>query len=196
MLPARVTSIPPGCTSPPINNTYKRIVILSEHSESKDLSSAHALDSLFDRLAAYWLLATDYWLLTLDSLDQLLAFCPDVTSSDHTNLDLYRPLLEAAKTQEQRHDLERLILLGERINEPCSLPLQYAAIAQLLRIRTKSGVLAPLHPNRVQESFSSAPGSRHIVLKARQLGMTTWIAATFFLFTITRPGTMTVLVTR
>jgi hypothetical protein len=34
----------------------------------------------------------------------------------------------------------------------------------------------------------------NIVLKARQMGMTTWIAARFFLHTITTPGTLTLLV--
>jgi hypothetical protein len=35
-------------------------------------------------------------------------------------------------------------------------------------------------------------GQRNIVLKARQLGLTTWAATRFFLKTITRPGTLTV----
>ena len=34
-------------------------------------------------------------------------------------------------------------------------------------------------------------GQRNIVLKARQMGLTTWAAARFFLKTITQPGTLT-----
>ena len=37
----------------------------------------------------------------------------------------------------------------------------------------------------------SIRGKRNIVLKARQMGLTTWAAARFFLKTITRPGTLT-----
>ncbi|MGA7156017.1 MAG: terminase [Acidobacteriaceae bacterium] len=39
--------------------------------------------------------------------------------------------------------------------------------------------------------FEEKRGRQNIVLKARQMGMTTWVAARFFLRTITRPGTMT-----
>jgi hypothetical protein len=37
----------------------------------------------------------------------------------------------------------------------------------------------------------AAAGRRNIVLKARQMGLTTWAAARFFLKTITQPGTLT-----
>jgi len=49
-----------------------------------------------------------------------------------------------------------------------------------------------LRPNRVQAEFERRRGQRNIVLKARQMGVSTWIAARFFLKTITRPGTLTV----
>ncbi len=39
--------------------------------------------------------------------------------------------------------------------------------------------------------MSSGAGERNIVLKARQMGLTTWVAARFFLKTITQPGTLT-----
>jgi len=67
-------------------------------------------------------------------------------------------------------------------------------IKQLLRIRDKEGKLVPLHPNRAQREYSRASKGHNIVLKARQMGTTTWVAARFFLATITRPGTLTVLV--
>jgi hypothetical protein len=62
----------------------------------------------------------------------------------------------------------------------------------LLKIRDKDGVLAPLAPNQAQAEFEQRATRRNIVLKARQLGMTTYIAARFFLQTITRPGTLSV----
>lgn len=45
--------------------------------------------------------------------------------------------------------------------------------------------------NAVQCAFEERMGRQNIVLKARQMGLTTWIAARFFLRTITRPGTLT-----
>lgn len=62
----------------------------------------------------------------------------------------------------------------------------------LLRIRDKDGVLRPLIGNRAQCSFSRNATRRNIVLKARQMGITTWVAARFFIATITRPGMLTV----
>jgi hypothetical protein len=62
---------------------------------------------------------------------------------------------------------------------------------QLLRVRTRSGLVRPLLANDVQKEFERNCGQRNIVLKARQLGLTTWAAARFFLRTITHPGTLT-----
>lgn len=62
---------------------------------------------------------------------------------------------------------------------------------KLLHVRTRSGKLKLLEPNIVQRAFEETRGQRNIVLKARQLGLTTWAAARFFLKTITRPGTLT-----
>jgi hypothetical protein len=46
--------------------------------------------------------------------------------------------------------------------------------------------------NRVQQAYSRLCSKRNIVLKARQLGITTYVAARFFVQTITQPGTLTV----
>ncbi|HEY0760274.1 MAG TPA: terminase [Acidisarcina sp.] len=62
----------------------------------------------------------------------------------------------------------------------------------LLRIRDREGRNVPLLPNAVQSQYQRTAGRRNIVLKARQLGISTWVAGQFFLKTITRPGTMTV----
>src|ERR1700678_2378378 len=63
---------------------------------------------------------------------------------------------------------------------------------QLLFVRTKDGRTGPLRANAVQQLFEQRRGQLNIVLKARQMGLTTWTAARFFLKTITHPGTMTV----
>jgi hypothetical protein len=62
---------------------------------------------------------------------------------------------------------------------------------KLLQVRTREGRTAPLKPNKAQMMFERRRGERNIVLKARQMGLTTWAAARFFLKTITRPGTLT-----
>ena len=62
---------------------------------------------------------------------------------------------------------------------------------KLLRVRTRSGVTEPLCANTVQKLFEAQRGTQNIVLKARQMGLTTWAAARFFLKTITQPGTLT-----
>jgi hypothetical protein len=66
-----------------------------------------------------------------------------------------------------------------------------ALAEMLLRVRTKEGRTAPLKANGVQREFERWRGERNIVLKARQLGLTTWTAGRFFLKTITHPGTLT-----
>ena len=66
-----------------------------------------------------------------------------------------------------------------------------ALAESLLRVRTKDGGTAPLTANAAQRAFERRRGRQNIVLKARQMGMTTWAAARFFLKTITIPGTLT-----
>jgi hypothetical protein len=63
--------------------------------------------------------------------------------------------------------------------------------ARWLRVRTRRGGSVLLQPNPVQQAFEARRASRNIVLKARQMGLTTWVAARFFLRTVTRPGTLT-----
>ena len=64
--------------------------------------------------------------------------------------------------------------------------------ASLLKVRNKRGRLVKLESNLAQQEFERKCGLRNIVLKARQMGISTWVAARFFLSTITRPGTLTV----
>ena len=65
-------------------------------------------------------------------------------------------------------------------------------ITKLLKIRPKTGGRWFLRLNRAQREYSQRCSKQNIVLKARQVGITTYIAARYFLQTITRPGTLTV----
>lgn len=67
-----------------------------------------------------------------------------------------------------------------------------ALCKEFLQIRNRDGQLVPLRANEAQMQFEQKARRRNIVLKARQMGMTTWIAGRFFLKTITHPGTVTV----
>ena len=91
-----------------------------------------------------------------------------------------------------REDLEQL---GEILDQwPVSLRGRTVAMAlaeKLLFVRTREGLTAQLKANTVQRLFELRRGERNIVLKARQMGLTTWAAARFFLKTITQPGTLT-----
>jgi hypothetical protein len=60
-----------------------------------------------------------------------------------------------------------------------------ALAERLLLVRTREGWTAPLKANAAQRAFERRRGERNIVLKARQMGLTTWAAARFFLKTIT-----------
>jgi len=80
-------------------------------------------------------------------------------------------------------DARPAILLGRTVG--------MALAEQLLRVRTREGRTAPLKANVAQRAFELRRGERNIVLKARQMGLTTWAAARFFLRTITQPGTLT-----
>lgn len=66
-----------------------------------------------------------------------------------------------------------------------------ALAEKLLLVRTRKGWTEPLKANAIQQAFERERGPRNIVLKARQVGMTTWTAARFFLKTVTHPGTLT-----
>jgi len=70
--------------------------------------------------------------------------------------------------------------------------VQDLLISHLLKIRGKKGGLKPLKMNRSQCELSRRWKQKNIVLKARQVGITTYVAARFFIQTITRPGTLTV----
>ena len=91
---------------------------------------------------------------------------------------------------------EDLTAVGEMLDRcPPSLEGRTVSVElaeHLLFVRTKDGRNSPLRANEVQKLFELRRGQKNIVLKARQMGLTTWTAARFFLKTITHPGTMTV----
>jgi hypothetical protein len=90
-------------------------------------------------------------------------------------------------------DLEALMALGKRLDKRTREGNYRELLASsLLRVRDKSGRLVRLESNLAQREFESRCGPKNIVLKARQMGISTWIAARFFLSTIMRPGTLTV----
>ena len=61
-----------------------------------------------------------------------------------------------------------------------------------MRIRNKSGLLVPLELNESQRQISRQWKKRNIILKARQLGITTYVAARYFIAAITNPGSVVV----
>ncbi len=92
-------------------------------------------------------------------------------------------------------DAEELARYGRILDQrPASLRGRTVGMAlaeKLLLVRTREGWTAPLKANAAQRVFERRRGQRNIVLKARQMGLTTWAAARFFLKTITQPGTLT-----
>jgi hypothetical protein len=80
-------------------------------------------------------------------------------------------------------------LLDERVGEETARDY---LIRRWLKIRAKDGKKRGLDLNLAQREYSRNCCQRNIVLKARQVGITTYVAARFFVQTITRPGTLTV----
>jgi hypothetical protein len=86
-------------------------------------------------------------------------------------------------------DLEDLLEMGARLEARPELMARYAE--GLLRVRDREGMERPLKANAVQLAFERERGRQNIVLKARQMGITTWVAGRFFLTTVTKPGVLT-----
>ncbi len=97
------------------------------------------------------------------------------------------------KKERSTLDLEALMALGKRLDRKAGRGKYREVLAEsLLKVRNKSGEMVRLKANRAQREFELRCGAKNIVLKARQMGISTWVAARFFLSTITRPGTLTV----
>jgi hypothetical protein len=87
-------------------------------------------------------------------------------------------------------DVKELLGLGRLMEARPEVLRQVAA--GWLRVRDREGIERPLRANAVQRAFERGCGRQNIVLKARQMGITTWVAGRFFLKTITARGVMTV----
>ncbi len=95
-----------------------------------------------------------------------------------------------------RWDVDELLTLGRALEErPAWLRGESMAVwmaEQMLWVRDREGREVPLRANAAQRAFEAQRGRQNIVLKARQMGMTTWVAGRFFLKTITARGVLTV----
>jgi hypothetical protein len=87
-------------------------------------------------------------------------------------------------------ELQELHRYGERLERERTLSIELAE--EWLSVRDREGRQIRLVANAAQAAFERRRGRQNIVLKARQMGITTWIAGRFFLRTVTRPGTLTV----
>jgi hypothetical protein len=90
-------------------------------------------------------------------------------------------------------DLYLLQQMGPFLDQPWGKQtVRDVMIEEMLRIRPKKGGIQKLRLNRAQREYSRNCGKQNIVLKARQVGITTYVAARFFVQTITRPGSLAV----
>ena len=101
----------------------------------------------------------------------------------------------AVESIQRKLGREQLEQLGKILDTPSDIAggrtVAMAMAEAVLVVRSRDGKPAKLKANAVQKEFDKRRGQRNIVLKARQMGLTTWVAARFFLKTITQPGTLT-----
>jgi hypothetical protein len=97
---------------------------------------------------------------------------------------------------DERDLLKSLLWMGEQLDSGLTSPggVSFGTIiAQcLLLVRDRAGTLRRLIANPAQREFERRRGRVNIVLKARQMGITTWITGRYFLRTIGRRGALTV----
>ncbi len=93
-------------------------------------------------------------------------------------------------------DLNELLRYGGMLDQrPAMLGGRTVAMflaESLLKVRGRDGRVIPLRANRAQREFEERRGQRNVVLKARQMGISTWVSARLFLKAITVPGTLSV----
>lgn len=88
-----------------------------------------------------------------------------------------------------RHvEWKRLLELGSVLKQERGFGLKLAE--ELLVVRDRTGDMRALKANAAQREFEERRGQHNIVLKARQMGIATWVAGRFFLRTIAQPGTL------
>ncbi len=101
---------------------------------------------------------------------------------------------------------EYLKWLGQHLDDPREVEAgrdpteRNHFIETFLKIRTKTTNQTEFQLNRAQQAYSllccELKSKKNLVLKARQVGITTYIAARFFVQTITQPGTLSMQVTQ
>ena len=93
-------------------------------------------------------------------------------------------------------DEQGLAELGRRMDEapprPSGKTFGMAMAERLLWVRDREGAGRALSANPAQQAFERSRGRRNIVLKARQMGVTTWITGRYFLKTIGLRGVLSV----
>ena len=91
-------------------------------------------------------------------------------------------------------DLEELLqygrMLGERPRRLGGRTVLEFLAGSLLKVRGRDGRVTPLKANRAQKEFELRRGQKNIVLKARQMGISTWVSARLFLKAATIPGSL------
>jgi hypothetical protein len=96
---------------------------------------------------------------------------------------------------EPGYSLDELLQFGREFDAPRGPDGELVSTrlaCTLLKIRDRGGHESDLIANPVQAEFERLRGRQNIVAKARQMGITTWVAARFFLKTITARGVLTV----
>ncbi len=92
--------------------------------------------------------------------------------------------------------MEDLVEAGKLLDSPSTRvsgkTLAVLLAASALKVRDRRGKLVPLQPNPAQLEYERRRGAANIVLKARQMGISTWVAGRFFLKTVTQPGSLTI----
>jgi hypothetical protein len=83
-------------------------------------------------------------------------------------------------------------LLAENARNAQREPASVWLPGTLLCVRNRAGRRQLFRANPVQRLFEQRRGRQNIVLKARQMGLTTWIAGQFFLKTISSSGVLSV----
>jgi hypothetical protein len=125
----------------------------------------------------------------------MLAESPDIEAASASRPE--RPGgLVARRNHVSGSELETLFHLGRGLEGPApgldGISTGTFLAETLLKVRDRQGRHVALRANRAQREYERRRGAANIVLKARQMGITTWVAGRFFLKTITQPGTLTV----
>ena len=112
----------------------------------------------------------------------------ELTGWDADDLEILIGLGRAL--DEHPHTVEWTPGFAEKLKRSKAETVRDFLIEAIVRVRNKHRKLVQLKPNRAQQEYSKHCSRRNIVLKARQVGITTYVAARFFIQTITQPGTV------